>query len=49
MTNIVHSLCVYEAIIRIGSLKQLTNIFKIVKNIFMSTFMKLQASNIQLY
>ena len=44
--NIVRSLCVYEAIIRIGTLKHLTNTLKIVKNEYIYEVASLKSSTL---
>ena len=46
MINIVRSLCVYEAIIRTGTLKHLTNILKIVKNEYIYKVASLKSSTL---
>ena len=46
LTNIVRSLCVYEAIIRIGTLKHLTNTLKIVKNEYIYEVAGLKSSTL---
>ena len=46
LINIVRSLCVYEAIIRIGTLKHLTNTLKIVKNEYIYEVASLKSSTL---
>ena len=46
LMNIVRSLCVYEAIIRIGTLKHLTDTLKIVKNEYIYEVVSLKSSTL---
>ena len=46
LINIVRSFCVYEAIIRIGTLKHLTNTLKIVKNEYIYEVASLKSSTL---
>ena len=46
LMNIVRSLCVYEAIVRIDTLKHLTNILKIVKNEYIYEVANIKSSTL---